>query len=290
MRTRPLGKTGLDVSELCMGCWEIGGLFWGPMDVKDAQRLLNAAHDAGVNTYDLADVYGNGRSECLIGRTLGDRRDELVLVTKAGYLPGADSVQFLYEKQVQCHDPRYVQWCCEMSLRRLETDYVDVFLLHDPPVETMRRESVWNALRKLKEQGKARFIGVSASPEVIPLAIEMGAEVVEFPFNLLTREPTTEILPLAKRQGVGVLARSPFASGGLHRKGQDAPAKAFRFLAKKGRPLTEAAIKYALAHDGVAAVVAGLMKRSDLNKNVAACKRPLLNKTELKRIAAIVTP
>ena len=70
MQTRGLGKTGLQVSELCMGCWEIGGLFWGPMDVKDAQRLLRGAYDAGVNAYDLADVYGNGRSECLVGRTV----------------------------------------------------------------------------------------------------------------------------------------------------------------------------------------------------------------------------
>ncbi|MEE2659045.1 MAG: aldo/keto reductase [Candidatus Latescibacterota bacterium] len=287
MQTRGLGKTGLQVSELCMGCWEIGGLFWGPMDVKDAQRLLRGAYDAGVNAYDLADVYGNGRSECLVGRTLGDRRDELVLVTKAGYLPGADSVQFLYEEQVQCHEPRYLQWCCEMSLRRLETDYVDVFLLHDPPMQTLRRPSVWNALRKLKKEDKVRAIGVSANPDHIPTAIEMGAEVVEFPFNLLTRQAATEVLPLARKRRVGVLARSPFAGGAMLRKYKGAPANAFRFLAKPQRPLTSAAVKYVLTHEEVSAVVAGLMRRSDLNRNVAACKRPLLRKTELKRIAAM---
>ena len=287
MRTRTLGHTGLRVSELCMGCWEIGGLFWGPMDVKDAQRLLNAAFDAGVTTYDLADVYGNGRSECLIGRTLRDRRHDIVLVTKAGYLPGADSVQGLYETQVQCHESRYVQWCCEMSLRRLETDYIDIFLLHDPPLELLKHERVWSALRKLKEQGKIRFFGASTSPQGAPVAIAAGAEVIEVPFNLLTRGPATDALPPAATKGVGVLARSPFASGRLHAKGKDAPANAYRFLASKDRPLTDAAIKYVLSHRGVSSVVAGLMRKSDLSRNVRACQRPLLNRQELKRIAEL---
>ena len=287
MRSRPLGKTGMRVTELCFGCWEIGGLFWGPCDAFDARRLLNAAYDAGVRTYDLADVYGNGRSEAIVGRTFGDRRDSLVLVTKAGYLPGADGTQRLYQQQAQCHEPKYLRQACEMSLWRLETDYIDVYLLHDPPMEVVKRKGVWNALQRLKEQGKIRAFGVSASAAVGVEAIKNGAEVVETPFNLLTLQPLDELLPLAKESGVGILARSPFASGRLLQKGKGAPAQPYRFLARKGRPLTAAAIKYVLAYDAVSAVVTGIMKKTELNKNVAACKRPLVTKGEMKKVAEL---
>ena len=287
MRTRPLGQTGLRVTELCMGCWEIGGLFWGPIDAFAAQKLVNAAYDVGVTTFDLADVYGNGRSECVVGRTLGDRREKVVLITKAGYLPGADGTQRLYSPQVQCHEPNYLKRACEMSLWRLETDYIDVFLLHDPPMEVAVREGVWNALRRLKEQGKIRFFGASTNATVGMTCIQNGAEVIEVPFNVLSRQPAEELLPLAREKGVGILARSPFASGRLFQKGKGAPAQPFRFLAQKDRPLTAAAIKYVLSHRAVSSVVSGIMKRSELGKNVEACNRPLLSRGEMAEIAKL---
>ena len=287
MRSRTLGKTGMNVTELCMGCWEIGGLFWGPCDAFEGQRLLNAAYDTGVSTYDLADVYGNGRSEAIAGRTFGNRRDKVVLITKAGYLPGADGAQRLYQTQVQCHDPKYLKQACEMSLWRLETDYIDVYLLHDPPMEVVKRKSVWNALQGLVEQGKIRAYGVSAPADIGVEAIKNGAQVVETPFNLLTPRPLVELLPLAQEKGVGILARSPFASGRMFQKGKGAPAQPYRFLARKKRSLTAAAIKYVLAHEAVSAAVTGIIKKSELNKNVAACKRPLVSKTDLKKIAAL---
>ncbi len=287
MRTRPLGRTGLRVSELCFGAWEIGGLYWGPIDAHVSQKLLNAAYDAGITAYDLADVYGNGRSECIVGRTFRDRRDRVILVTKAGYLPGVDGAQQLYNPQVQCHDPKYLNACCEMSLRRLETDYIDVFLLHDPPARVLKRKNVWNALHRLKQQGKIRFFGASTNAVGGLAAIRGGAEVIEVPFNLFSRQPTDELFPLAKTEGVGILARSPFASGRLFQKGSGSPSRPYRFLAQKDRTLPSAAIKYVLAHNAVSAVVTGMMKRAELNKNLKACKRPLLTRGELAKIAEL---
>ncbi|MCZ6633072.1 MAG: aldo/keto reductase [bacterium] len=287
MRTRALGKTGMRVTELCMGCWEIGGLFWGPIDQVEARKLLWAAFDAGVTTYDLADVYGNGRSECLVGRAFHDRRDKVVLISKAGYLPGADGAQSLYQPQVQCHEPKYLRQACEMSLWRLETDYIDVFLLHDPPMEVVKRQGVWNVLRKLKAEGKIRAFGASAPLNVAVEAARNGAEVIETPFSLLLPQAGGDLFPLAKKEGVGVLARSPFTSGRLFQTGKDAPTKPFRFLAQKDRPLTAAAIKYVLSQTAVSSVVTGMMKRTELKKNVVASTRPFLTRNELAKIVSL---
>ena len=290
MRTKPLGRTKLKVSELCFGAWEIGGLFWGPIDAFAAKKLLNGAYEAGVTTYDLSDAYGNGRSECIVGRTFSGRRDEVVLITKAGYLTGIDGAQFLYEagrQQPKCYDAKYLTWCCEQSLRRLETDHIDVYLLHDPPIEVLRKKGVWNTLRRLKRQGKIRSFGASTNSSGGIEAVRMGAEVIEIGFSLLQREPADKLLGLAKDHGVGVLGRSPFANGRLFQKGKKAPANDFRFLAKKGRPLTSAAIKYVLSHDSVSSVVTGMIKKGELKKNLGACKRPLLTQGEVARIESL---
>lgn len=287
MRTRRLGKSRIDVTELTMGCWEIGGLFWGPIDQFAARKLLHRAYDAGFTTFDTADVYGNGRSEAIIGRAFHDRRKDITIISKAGYLPGADGAQRLYDKQAQRHTPRYLREACEMSLWRLETDYIDVYLLHDPPIDVIRRDATWNALRKLKEQGKILRFGASVSAAGAVECVKQGAEVIETPFNLLTQQPLQELFPLAKRNKVGILARSPFASGRLFQKGKDAAIHPYRFLARKGRPLTEAAIKFSLAHDEVSSVVVGIMRPAEVAKNINACKRPLLSKADLARVAEL---
>ena len=287
MRTRMLGKTRIRVTELCMGCWEIGGLFWGPIDQFAARELLHRAYDAGITSFDTADVYGGGRSEAIIGRSFHDRRKDIVIISKAGYLPGADGAQRLYEIQAQRHDPRYLQMACEMSLWRLETDYIDAYLLHDPPIEVIRRKRVWDALGKLKKEGKIRYFGASTNAVNGVECINQGAEVIETPFNLLYQAPATQLLPLAKRKGVGILARSPFASGRLFQKGKDAPIHPYRFLARKDRSLTDAAIKYVLSHDAVSCMLAGMMRTSELTENINACKRPLLSKTDLRKAAQL---
>ncbi|MEE3338115.1 MAG: aldo/keto reductase [Candidatus Latescibacterota bacterium] len=287
MRTRPLGNTGIEVTELCFGTWEIGGLFWGPVDQHEALRFLRQAKDLGISTFDTADVYGNGRSECLLGRAFHDCRDEVVLITKAGYMTGIDGAQFIYDGARQYFDARSLTWSCEMSLRRLETDVIDVFLLHDPPLEILRRKSVWSTLRSLQKQGKIKHFGASTDAKGAVTAIEHGADVVELAFNLIWPDALDELLPLAEREGVGVLARSPFGSGLLLRKGPDSRGRPFRFLAQKGRPLTSAAIKYVLGHSPVSSVVSGVLTPTELKKNMAACQRPLLSAAERRRIAQV---
>src|SRR2546425_9825942 len=132
MEHRRLGRTGLEVSALTMGCWEIGGLFWGPVEAEAAVALVRGAYDVGVTTFDLANNYGNGRAEVLAGIALKDVRDRVVLVTKAGYIMGADGAQSVMERPIaQRFDRAYLQWECDMSLWRLGTDRIDVYMLHD---------------------------------------------------------------------------------------------------------------------------------------------------------------
>ena len=287
MRTRQLGRTGIEVSELTMGCWEIGGQYYGPIDAFVARRLLHRALDAGITTFDTAESYGGGRSECIIGRSFRDRRERVTIISKVGYIPGGDGAQRLYEKESQRHDPKYIRQACEMSLWRLETDTIDVYLLHDPPLEAIRKSATWNALRKLKKEGKIRYFGASVNPEGAVECINQGAEVIMTPFNLLTQEAARGVFPLAKKRGVGILARSPFAGGRIFKRGKESPINPYRFLARKGRTLAEAAVKFTLAQEGVSCVVAGIMQPAEITKNIKACKRPLISKVDLARVARV---
>ena len=186
MTDRELGATGARVSSLCMGCWEIGGLSWGPMSSLDAVDLVRAAFDAGITTFDTAEQYGGGRSETVLGKALEGMRHETVIVTKVGYLPGSDGAQDLHlDYEPQDFSPARIQQACDLSLRRLRTTYLDALLLHDPPLHIVRQADPFEALRRLQQAGKIRWWGVSASPEAAAEAIRRwDAPVVESPFSL----------------------------------------------------------------------------------------------------------
>ncbi|MDE2993691.1 MAG: aldo/keto reductase, partial [Chloroflexota bacterium] len=177
---RTLGRTGLPVSALCFGTWEIGGLSWGPIAAEDAVALLRQALDLGITTYDCSDAYGNGRSEVLLGAAFERHRHDVIYITKAGYIPGIDGAQTVLHWQYQNHSPDYLKIACDMSLRRLHTDYIDVYLLHDTPEHVLGQPEPFEALRELQQAGKIRSWGVSHSASGAATAIrEQGVEVVE---------------------------------------------------------------------------------------------------------------
>ena len=162
MTDRELGATGARVSSLCMGCWEIVGLSWGPMSSLDAVDLVRAAFDAGITTFDTAEQYGGGRSETVLGKALEGIRHETVIVTKVGYLPGTDGAQDLHmDYEPQDFSPSRIRAACDLSLRRLRTTYLDALLLHDPPLHIVRQADPFEALRRLQQAGKIRWWGVS---------------------------------------------------------------------------------------------------------------------------------
>lgn len=215
MKYRSLGSSGIQVSEIGFGTWGIGGLVqdsiaYGPTDDKVSQQALKAAFEAGVTFFDTAALYGYGHSEELIGKTLSGVRDQIVLSTKAGY------VNF---SGVQDFSPAYLRTSLEGSLRRLQTEYVDVFQLHDPPIDLLKSDdSVRTTLEKLRDEGKIRVIGISTrSPGDSMVAIEqLGFKSVQVNFNLVDqRAIELGLFTACRTHGVGIIARTPLCFGFL---------------------------------------------------------------------------
>ncbi len=319
VQTRPLGKTGITVSEFCFGTWEIGGAAWGPIRAEDAVALLRQAQEWGVTTYDCSDAYGNGRAEVILGVAFKGRRDDVVLVTKVGYIPGIDGAQSILAKQYQNHSPEYIRWACELSLRRLQTDHIDVYLLHDAPMAVLRSPEPFAMFRQLQQAGKIRAWGVSSSAEGAALAVrEHGAEVVMVPFSAIDQRPADVLFGLAQERGVGVLARSPF-SGGLLLDGVVAEARralaaaqifsphdrrslasperlqdvvrkadALSFLIGDAAPtLAAAAQRFVLSFPEVSSMVTGVMRAEELEQNLAACVPPYYSPPDIERARAL---
>jgi len=319
LERRPLGRTGITVSSFCFGTWELGGQAWGPITAEDAVALLRQAFDRGVTVYDCSDNYGGGRSEVLLSVAFHGRRQDVVYVTKAGYLPGLDGAQSVRMRpeiggRDQDHSPEYLRWACELSLRRLNTDYIDVYLLHDPPAAVLRDAAPFQALRDLQQAGKIRTFGVSSSADGAAQAVrDHGAQVVMAPFNLLDQKVAEVLLPLAQETGAGVLARTPFAGGLLldevvaaaesgaapgfsptdrrslisAERLQETARRAARFGPLRdaaGGSLAHAAVKFVLSHPEVATVVTGVMRPAELEANLDACRPPYFTEAQLRTI------
>ena len=213
MDYRPLGRTGVQVSPLCLGTMMFGA--WGNTDHDDSIRVIHAALDAGVNFVDTADVYSSGESEEIVGKALKGRHDDVVLATKFFMPMGEDPNR-------RGGSRRWIVKAVEDSLRRLDTDWIDLYQVHrpDPAVDV---DETLGALTDLVRQGKVRYIGSSSYS---------GGEIVEAqwtarerrlerfrteqpPYSLLTRGIELDVLPTAQRHGMGILTYSPLAGGWL---------------------------------------------------------------------------
>src|SRR5690554_5508792 len=207
MQYRQLGKSGMKVSELSLGTWQVGGKWGSGFDDANADRILNAAIDQGVNFIDTADVYEDGRSEKAVGRVVRSRSEELYVATKCG-------------RQIQPHvnagyTPDVLQRYVEDSLRRTGLERLDLIQLHCPPTEVYYRPEIFERFEKLKQQGKIRNLGVSVEKvEEALKAIEYpNVQTVQIIFNIFRQRPAELFFPEAMRRKVGILARVPLASG-----------------------------------------------------------------------------
>ncbi len=212
METRQLGRTGKQVGVVGLGCWQLGG-DWGQVDENDALAVLHAAVDAGVTFLDTADVYGDGRSETLIGRFLKERGpDGLVVATKAGrradpHVPEAYSAQNLRA------------WV-DRSRSNLGMDRLDLVQLHCPPTPVYSTDAVFDALDGLVERGAVAAYGVSVetTDEALAAIARPHVATVQIILNAFRLKPLDRVLPAAREAGVGIVARVPLASGLLSGK------------------------------------------------------------------------
>src|SRR2546423_6871004 len=208
MKQRPLGNTGLLVSEVGFGAWQLQtGATWSGMSETDAVRLVHRALDLGITLFDTAPHYGDGESETFLGKALRGRREKAVVVTKFGHGPDGKA----------SFEPARLAASIEGSLARLETDRVDVVFLHNPPAEVLSgRHPIHEAMERLRDQGKLRSYGASLddSAEMDVLLATTRAGVIEILFNVFHQEPLRSF-DRAERQGVGLIAKVPLDSGWL---------------------------------------------------------------------------
>ena len=211
MNTRTFGKTSARVSEMGLGCWQLGGTDWGNVEDAAALDILSAAMEAGVNFFDTADVYGNGRSETLIGRFLKERRAKIFIATKLGRTAS------LYPDK---YTEASVRAATEASLKRLGVSTLDLTQLHCIPIKELRRGDVFEWLRKLQREGKIRHFGASVeSMEEALLCLEQpGLVSLQIIFNIFRQKPIHALFPKAKEKGVAIIVRLPLASGLLSGK------------------------------------------------------------------------
>lgn len=299
MQLRAFGKTDLMVSEFGLGCARIGGIFQS--DTAGFIHLLSAARDAGINFFDTADMYSQGESEALIGRAFRGLRGRVVIASKAGYaLPKRRRLAARLKPVLrpvirllgirrdrlpsgtrgalsQDFSPAYLREAVEGSLRRLRTDYLDLFQLHSPPAEVVEKGEWEPALEALKRAGKIRYYGVSCDSMEAGLAALRypGVSSLQFPLNLFERRATKDLLPRARASGVAGIARECLANGILAKRTEDVDLASYcqspeehslreveladcrRRALESGHSLTHLALDYVARTNGVAVSLLG---------------------------------
>ena len=316
MQHRPLGRTGVSVSQFCLGTMMFGS--WGNPDHDESIRIIHAALDAGINFIDTADVYGAGESEEIVGKALAGRRDDVVLATKFHNPMGDDLNQ-------RGNSRRWIMRAFEDSLRRLGTDWIDVYQVHRPDPSTDVEETL-SALTDLVRQGKVRYIGSSTFPASQIVEAQVAARdrnlerfvTEQPPYSILVRGVEADVLPTCARHGMAVMSYSPLAGGwlsGRWRKdtGQQESSRAGRLperfdlsnpynqrkldaveelahLAEQaGLTLIQLAIAFAASHPAITSPLIGPRTMEQLETQLAAAD-VVLSADVLDRIDEIVPP
>jgi aryl-alcohol dehydrogenase-like predicted oxidoreductase len=316
---RKLGSTGVSVSPLCLGAMMFGA--WGNTDHDESVRIIHAALDAGINFIDTADVYSRGESEEIVGKALaGGRRESVVLATKVhGKMHDTDPNQFGNSR-------RWIVQEVENSLRRLKTDWIDLYQIHRPELDTDIDETL-GALTDLVRAGKVRYIGSSTFPAHQIVEAQWTAErrgrerfvCEQPPYSMLIRGAEADVLPVCEKYGMGVIPWSPLAGGwlsGKYRKGGDSPAGSRRaqmipsrydmsipgnqakleaadalgrLADEAGMTLIEMALGFVTSHPAVTAAIIGPRTMEQLESQLPALERSL-SPDVLDRIDEIVPP
>ncbi len=314
MNYREFGRTGWKISEISFGAWAIGGA-WGAVDDKDSLAALHAALDAGVNFFDTADVYGDGRSERLLAKLRKERKEDFFVATKAG--------RRLREQTPEGYSRENLSTFIERSLRNLETETLDLLQLHCPPTQVYYMPEVFDILDDLAKTGKIRHYGVSVEK------VEEAIKAIEFPnvqsvqliFNIFRQRPADKFFDLASRHKVGILARVPLASGMLtgkitreskfakddhrsfNRRGEAfdrgetfsgvdfkaglSAVEELKKLVPAEATLTQLALQWILGFPAVTCAIPGAKRPEQVAENAAASDLPALSPDTMKKIRAL---
>ncbi len=316
MKYRRLGRTDLNVSEVGFGVWSVATNWWGVNDEALGKRLLRRAFDLGINFYDTADVYGNGRGETMLAEALaGVPRDRVVIATKFGYdFYSHQRERSGHRELPQDFSPAFVRRALEESLRRLRTDYVDLYQLHNPRLWAIERDDLFRLLDDLRREGKVRYIGVALGPDIgweeegIASMRQRRVDSLQIIYSILEQQPARRFFPVAHETGTGLLARVPHASGlldGTYTPGMTFPETdhrshrkrewlerslrrveriGFVYGAETGRSIAQAAIQFCLSEPAIASVLPNITSERELEEFAAAPETPPLTADEVARL------
>lgn len=292
MNKNQLGRSELRIGEIGLGCMSIG------TDEKQGVFIIHEALDRGVNLLDTADLYDNGRNEEIVGQAIKGRRQDVILATKVGNrrIPGKEGWSWDPSKA-------HILSAVKESLRRLGTDYIDLYQLHGGTMEDPIDETI-EAFEQLVKEGVIRYYGISSiRPNVIREYVKRSNIVsVMNQYSLLDRRAEEEVLPLLEQHQISLIARGPVAGGVLAEDGRTKATKGYldyneselidirdELNTVKGmeRSMEQTAIRYSLAHPAVAAVVCGASLPTQVEHNVGASAVPPLSPQELSRLRGI---
>jgi aryl-alcohol dehydrogenase-like predicted oxidoreductase len=314
MYSRRFGDTDLECSAIGFGTWALGSDWWGEHD--DPDELIGRALDLGVTFFDTGDTYGRGVNEEIVGRALARARvprDQIQISTKFGYVIDRDRTSHSESERPHDWSPEHTRRALEASLGRLGTDYVDLYQLHNPRMDGIRADELFEELESLRRAGKIRHYGVALGPKIGwrdegLWAIEnRDITSLQTVYNLLEQEPGSEFLAAAQPRGVGVIARVPTSSGLLeghltlesrfegndHRRHRPrswlveglAKVDQLDFLTRDGaRTLAQAAMQFILAQPAVGCVIHTVTSRAELEEWAGAGDVPHLDAQELAAV------
>ena len=313
MKYKKLGKSGIKVSEIGFGAWSIALAWWGKkIEEDEAKRMLKKAYDVGINFFETADMYGKGKSEKLIGEVFKGMRDEIVLSTKYGY-DFSNAQQIGHNELPQKFDPDFTNHALNNSLERLQTDYLDVYGMHNPKLRHIRDDAIFETFDKLIEEGKIKACQAALGPAIgwtqegLEAMDRKNMSAVQTVFNILEQTPGNELLENAFIKDVGILVRVPDASGVLTgkvnektkiddkdhrsvRKGEwihEAIHKVdqLRPIAERnGLTITELAIKFILTKNGIASVLPTVISEEEIEQFASMSDGNYINSSDMKEI------
>ncbi|WP_139487879.1 aldo/keto reductase [Brevibacillus dissolubilis] len=322
MKYRTMAGTNIQVSEIGFGVWSVATKWWGVTDTGLAKKLLRSAYeDYGITFFDTADVYAQGWGETILAETFSDIRDKIVIGTKFGYdiynLPGERQG---HSELPQNWSKEHIIYACEQSLRRLGTETIDLYQLHNPRMDALCKDEVTEALERLKEAGKIREYGAAIGPDIgwkdeaIAAITNPGVKGVQIINNIVEQEPARDLFTVADREERSLIVRVPHASGLLdgtydpqkhfdktdhrnHRPLEWMKAgmevvehlKSYQMFNSEHRTLGQLAIQFSLYRPSVITVLPNFTSEANLKEFAAASETAPLTDAEFQLIDSLWT-
>jgi aryl-alcohol dehydrogenase-like predicted oxidoreductase len=316
MKYRNLGGTDIEVSEVGFGVWTVSTGWWGEVDDERSVRLLRRAHEMGINYFDTADTYGSGKGETLLADAFGGMRDEVVISTKIGYDFYNHTARRGQQERPQDWSEDFIRFALEQSLKRLDTDYIDLLQLHNTKMDAIENDRLFELMEEFRTEGKVRSYGVALGPKIgwleegIRAMRERDIDGLQMIYNLLEQDPGRGLIETARETDTSLVVRVPHSSGMLEGKYDENTTFAkndhrrhrpkewlidglkkveqLSFLTEGGeRTLGQAALKFILASPEVVSTLPNIYDDEQLDEFAAAPDTPDLTEEELSRVAEL---